>query len=91
MVSWSMMVSRAIGGGGMIEVLDPLVCRLCVCSGELSTVPYEEKDQGIYCLRRGREGEKRKCWGERKARAAEPTQVQRDEKDLVVNERSFLL
>ncbi len=34
----------------MIEVLDPFVCRICVCSGELSTVPYEEKDQGIYSV-----------------------------------------
>lgn len=45
----------------MIEVLDPFVCRICVCSGELSTVSYEEKDQGIYCLCSGREGEERKC------------------------------
>lgn len=45
----------------MIEVLDRFVCRICVCSGELSTVPYEEMDQGIYCLCSGREGEERKC------------------------------
>lgn len=34
----------------MIEVLDPFVCRICICSGELSTVPYEENDPGIYSV-----------------------------------------
>ena len=26
------------------------MCRICICSGELNTVPYEEKDQGIYSV-----------------------------------------
>lgn len=43
----------------MIEVLDRFVCRICVCSGELSTVPYEEKDQGIYSVSVAGERERR--------------------------------